>query len=358
LDSLITAFDRTSEDMGAWTDVCEQATSLMDCVGTVVLPANSQLRRPILPRSSGISDALQHFSQPYWLQRDPRLKGFHKSLVAGYVIDADVVDFDEMDRHPFYLELKQFDLKWFAMTSVEIGGEVWGLAFNRSPDQGPFEPSHIKRLMAIRSHFAAAARRAAVLGGRRIDTMEQTFATSKRGVFILDWSGRVVRMNPEAERLVARHDLVRAGRFQSGDSQTASILDERAQMAVRYCARTGGVCPPPVTIETADGTILSVDAIPLPRDYHSLVANACAIITLHEVAAPATSPKDILVTRYGLTARESQLAAHLAAGETVAQFADMQGLSIATARQHLKSVFAKTQTHRQAELVVFVNRLG
>jgi DNA-binding CsgD family transcriptional regulator/PAS domain-containing protein len=358
LDSLIEAFDRTSEDIGAWTEVCELATSLMDSVGTVVLPANSQMRRPILPRSNGISEALQHFSQPYWLQRDPRLKGFHKSLVAGYVTDADIVAYDELPRHPFYLELQQFDLKWFAMTSVEIKGEIWGLAINRGMDQQPFEPAEIKRLMAVRSHFAAAARRAAFLGGRRIDTIEQTFATSRRGVFILDWTGRVVRMNPEAERLVARHDLVRAGRFQSGDPQTARILDERSQMAVRYCARTGGVCPPPVTIETAEGTSLSVDAIPLPRDYHSLVANACAIITIHEVASPAVSPKSILMQRYGLTARESQLAVHLAAGETLAQFADMQGLSVATARQHLKSVFAKTLTHRQAELVVFVNRLG
>lgn len=55
--------------------------------------------------------------------------------------------------------------------------------------------------------------------------------------------------------------------------------------------------------------------------------------------------------RYRLTPAEARLAAHIAAGGTVAGYAALSGVAEGTARTHLKAVFAKTGVHRQSDLI-------
>jgi DNA-binding CsgD family transcriptional regulator len=55
--------------------------------------------------------------------------------------------------------------------------------------------------------------------------------------------------------------------------------------------------------------------------------------------------------RYGLTRTEAVVARRLAAGTDLEHIANELRISINTVRGHLKQIFAKTCTHRQAELV-------
>lgn len=61
---------------------------------------------------------------------------------------------------------------------------------------------------------------------------------------------------------------------------------------------------------------------------------------------------------FDLTPREAELAAFLATGMTLEEAAARIGISLAHARQRLKAVFLKTQTHRQPALVALLARLG
>ncbi len=64
-----------------------------------------------------------------------------------------------------------------------------------------------------------------------------------------------------------------------------------------------------------------------------------------------------LQSRFRLTAAETRVALGIARGESLAAIAKMYGISVETARTHLKAVFTKTGTHRQAELAVLLGRL-
>ncbi len=358
MNALAAALDRTSEDRAAWTDACEIASSLVGGVGALIFPANPRLRRPVVPRTHAVDEALHHFASPGWVERDPRGRTVGKALRTGVTTDADVMSADERAQHPYYNELKQFGLSWYAATAVEIGGEVWALSISRKLGDDPFDERQLDTLRGLNPLFAAAGRRAAFLGGRRIDTIEETFSSTGRAVFVLDWAGRIVRVNRRGEEYARRYDLVRAGRFRATEDEVGQRLEERADIAVRYCARRHAPCPPPTSITMPDGAAFVLDAIPLPRDYHSLIANACAIVTLQETASPVHDTAGLLARRFGLTTRESQLAVHLAAGESLSRFAEEHRMSIGTARQHLKATFAKTSTHRQAELAVLIGRLS
>jgi DNA-binding CsgD family transcriptional regulator len=65
----------------------------------------------------------------------------------------------------------------------------------------------------------------------------------------------------------------------------------------------------------------------------------------------------LLTSRFGLTPAETRIALGIARGETLAAIAAAHGISVETARTHLKSVFTKTSTHRQAELAALLGQL-
>jgi DNA-binding CsgD family transcriptional regulator len=65
---------------------------------------------------------------------------------------------------------------------------------------------------------------------------------------------------------------------------------------------------------------------------------------------------DLLRCRFGLTSAEARLALHLVAGETRRSAEGKLSITYETARTHLKNIFSKTGTCRQAELVVVIVR--
>ncbi|MCP3053783.1 helix-turn-helix transcriptional regulator [Aurantimonas marianensis] len=62
-----------------------------------------------------------------------------------------------------------------------------------------------------------------------------------------------------------------------------------------------------------------------------------------------------LQRRYGLTQAEGEIAAAFALGASLGEIAEMRGNSVHTVRTHLKSIFAKTGTHRQSQLVALLH---
>src|SRR5215470_4730224 len=63
---------------------------------------------------------------------------------------------------------------------------------------------------------------------------------------------------------------------------------------------------------------------------------------------------DFLEIRFALSPAEARLVAHLIAGASLRSCAQALGIKYETVRTYLKSVFQKTGTHRQAELVLTV----
>jgi DNA-binding CsgD family transcriptional regulator len=65
-------------------------------------------------------------------------------------------------------------------------------------------------------------------------------------------------------------------------------------------------------------------------------------------------PIELLRSHFGLTPAEARLALHLVAGETLRSAEVKLSISYETARTHLKNIFDKTGTCRQAELIVVI----
>lgn len=79
----------------------------------------------------------------------------------------------------------------------------------------------------------------------------------------------------------------------------------------------------------------------------------CVAVFLSRPGGLQLSPKR-LVTLYKITPAEARLAARLSALRTVEEAADDLGVTVSTARSQLKSVFAKTGTRSQSELLMLL----
>ena len=67
-------------------------------------------------------------------------------------------------------------------------------------------------------------------------------------------------------------------------------------------------------------------------------------------------PPDFVKNSYGLTPAEIRIVLQLLSGKSLRDSALVAGVSYETARSVLKSVFVKTGTHRQSELVLLLSR--
>lgn len=68
--------------------------------------------------------------------------------------------------------------------------------------------------------------------------------------------------------------------------------------------------------------------------------------------------RELLLARFRLTPAEARVAAGLAQGMKLSAIAEHYGISVQTARSQLKSVFDKTGTHSQVQLVALLVRNG
>ena len=79
-------------------------------------------------------------------------------------------------------------------------------------------------------------------------------------------------------------------------------------------------------------------------------AEAAGDARLHRPGAGFPVDSRTLQSLFGLTPAESRLAAGLAAGQSLEDYAVAGGISPMTARAQLRTVFGKVGVHRQSEL--------
>ena len=83
-----------------------------------------------------------------------------------------------------------------------------------------------------------------------------------------------------------------------------------------------------------------------------------ALMIISDPSSEHQNLQHILSIVFDLTASEANLAAALANGHSLSDYARNARIQVDTARSQLKAIFSKTHTHRQAELVALVFRMS
>jgi DNA-binding CsgD family transcriptional regulator len=111
----------------------------------------------------------------------------------------------------------------------------------------------------------------------------------------------------------------------------------------------GGRC----SLGRCDGrSPLAVLVVPLYAEVAWVVPRQpAAVLFVTDPDRDSRASSEALRRRFGLTPAEAAFLAEIVKGDGIQAAADRLGVSLATARTHLRHVFDKTGTQRQAELV-------
>jgi DNA-binding CsgD family transcriptional regulator len=213
-------------------------------------------------------------------------------------------------------------------------GRVWGcVIMHRTRDTGDFTPSEA-RLMARLSRPIAEALRSSY----RFDAARRPDERAP-GLLVLDASDEVELATPMSTTLLAgvlRDDPI---------ERVVPVPVATLAAEVRRRAREGQVAQP-LHIPTSQGWITLHGSLPDAPD-----TGRVAIVVQRageEYAVP------LRLEAFGLTSREREVAGLVARGLDTQAIADRLVISPWTVQDHLKSIFAKTDTRSRKELLTQV----
>jgi DNA-binding CsgD family transcriptional regulator len=322
--------------------------------GALLLPYQGRL--PTMPVSPSLQPWVDCYVRGGWIERDRRQGSLPFVLRRGVSTDLDFISPDEIRTHPYYQELlAPLGLRWFAGIKMAAGDDLWCLALQRTIAQGPFYPTEQDRLATLSHSLSAAAALSRALGFARAEAALDAFELSGTAIVLLDRMGQVVRMNAGAERLLGPELQVRHRRLTSTPDATRAL--DQALHRLLWSPTPAALSPPVVLPRRNRRPVLAYPAR-LSGIARDTLAPYQAVLVLTDLDRPASSPEALLRQVFALTPAEAKLAAALGDGSELTDVADQLDIAKETARVQLKAVFAKTHTHRQAELVALLGRIS
>ena len=178
------------------------------------------------------------------------------------------------------------------------------------------------------------------------------------GVILLDHEGRVLLMNRSAEAMVRKKDglTVQADGLHAGLPHETAALRTLIHGAIRTSLGQVSHAGGGVTISRAfAGRPLNLLVTPVVAHQALRVeAGTAAMVFVADPEVREETDADLLSLFYDLSHAEARVASLLVHGKSVKEVSEGLQVSLNTARTHLKRIFEKTGTRRQAELMQLI----
>ena len=295
-----------------------------------------------------------------WHAADPWIAVAQTIRAPGSVWHGDeVVPESELLRSDFFRSwLGPSGLRyWLGGMIAREGEKLTCIALLRSSVGGPFTRLDKLRLRRLLPHLETCRRLGAepplpgIGSSIALDALEHL----PFGVVGLDGEGKVRYASSRAgeilnqnDGLVLRGQSLRAAFGADGtrlDDLVASVLTGRGSSpeiprGILAISRPSGARP---YVLNVFGHAMDLSVGDAPR--------AAAVIFIHDPETSGIMDGEMLRTVYELTPAEAKLAGLLSLGRSVSSAARELGITINTARTHLKRLYSKTGTSRQSELV-------
>jgi DNA-binding CsgD family transcriptional regulator/PAS domain-containing protein len=352
--TLTEALTAAAVDPSRWDPAMDAAARATESFGAVLLPVRG--RTPTMPISESMQPTIDAYVRQDWVHRDERYRSLPVFMRRGVACEFDFTTSEAMARSPFYQELlRPHGLEWFAVVKVGGGADVWGLSLQRSVEQGPFSPHELDQLAGLSRRLAGVAELARAFDFSRTETALAAFEVSHSPVAMIDRKGEVVQLNRSAERLLGCDLQIIHRRIVSWSRDATQALDRALHDLIWQ--RVAEACQPPVVLPRRGGRPI----IAYPSRLSGAVREGLALVQGFVVfvdlgARPAAIGADLMRV-FALTAAEARLADSLLHEESLEAAAEHLGVAYSTARNQLRAIYQKTDTHSQGQLMALISRL-
>lgn len=177
-------------------------------------------------------------------------------------------------------------------------------------------------------------------------------------IFLIDAKGQLVQQNHLADAMLKEADVVALSNQQlvSLDRRLVKDFRDFQSLAALGDARIGveGIALPLLGKSGRDYVVHFLPLRPAARRPSFDDPRADAAIFIRRAEVDTRSGLQVLARRHHFTPRETDVLQAIVEVRGIPQVASLLGISARTAKAHLQSVFAKTGTDRQADLIKLV----
>lgn len=305
------------------------------------------------------SPAAQAAYSAHYHSLDPGVESLVSSRPGQWIMDTDTFDPRQTAHREYVYDFCfQHDIRWAAGVKVHQDAEQFTiLSLQRGHTTPSFRESGAQALGLLLPHVHRAAELKARLGT----------AFDQRGVitamldrlaaptFAVTTQGLVVFANRAAEELLAAGTTfkVQAMRLTSNDDRLSAGLKAAIRRACNSPA-TGSAFM--AGAQGSDTQQIHVTPITPRLAESSFRPEPLAMVLISDTASSAPDALTVQAL-LDLTPSQAQVAAGLAAGETLAVIAARMSVTLNTVRTHLARVFERTGVHTQSQLVALARSL-
>ena len=261
----------------------------------------------------------------------------------------------ELESTAFYQEvLSAVDVHYsigFCLTSDSCD-RLTGLSVSRDRHRPAFEPEALQLAQRLLPHL-----RNVFALSQKFQQLESTASIMDRvtyGIWLLGADGHVVRANSAGQALLTDPD---SGLRQRGLSLRAAWPPDQATLAAAIQCGTAAQASrrSDILLHSAAGQPWAACNVhPLNRatlDPLLPATPAACIVLVHPFTTTSSTDEAALREVFGLTPAEAELAEALLRHGSLSACTTEGGKSYETLRTQLKALFAKTETHRQVDLI-------
>jgi DNA-binding CsgD family transcriptional regulator len=330
-----------------WTAVLDGMAEISGGAGTLLFadtPSSMQLI---------CSPSIRAFCDDWlsgpWVEQNARGQRLIPIREPRFLTDLDGFSAEEIEREPFYTQfLWPRGFGWCVGTAIRSPvGDTLVFSIERERKKGPVERSRVDALDVLRPHLARSALLSARMGLERARASVEALQAIGLPAVVLTRDGRALVVNEAFAscaptiRIGARDKVI----FPRGES-IATLEDILAML----CDPMAGGRSIPLSAQAGRPPMI-VHVLPMRRSALDIFSGAHALMYVTEVTTQDGPQPALLEALFDLTAAEAKVASQLVEGQSVVEIALAQNVASNTIRKHLKSIFAKTGIHRQAELV-------
>jgi len=364
-DAIIERIYATLDDAGSWRSVLEDINEAFGIRAVHLLAFDG--RNGALSYSEGADMAPQidmEYIQKFQFN-DPRVQLLREQKENEWMHCHEWFDEDFVAANPFYQEfLIPHGARYLsACKLVENDRATIMLALLSRPDDGPLPPQALAFAERLRPHLSRACRvgldnfvysTQALVGNALVNKLHQP-------VMLLTTSGELMQMNQAANGLLQRTPLVQIadGKLVLPERYRQTFADHclALENQVRFGAGEGA---PDANLQSlrieSEGntpdTVYAFYSMLLPeRVMGSFGLRPLVMLFLYHPGSAQVIDSSLLTAAFGLSHAECRIATMLADGMHLKTIADTLGVQYDTVRKQLLSIYQKTSTNRQPELV-------
>jgi len=352
--------DRIGEavlDPARWPDLMEGICGASGSMGAGLL--QSDVRTPDVPMTASAREYFKAYFDGQYNVDDVRAARGVPLLLAGRsaVSDQDIFANEAaMLRDPLYAHLGSYGLRWFTAVGFFAGSALWGLSIQRTMGEGAFEETERLALGGLSRKLTEAATLSTAVGRVALSSVTNAFGFIRKAAISIDRRGAVIDANAPAEAIFDDDIYIADRRLVIRDKLAARAFDNFLNQ-LRTTPDVDPLAVPPIAIRRAWKRPVVAHVLPVDGAARSPFLGARAILVLADTEEVENTRLILLSKAFRLTPSEARIAMFLIEGKSLEEAAHELGVSRETIRSHLKSVFRKTGTHRQGELIALVGRL-